>query len=88
MGAKTRMIDVWVTGSSLAALDAALAFAEVGMSVRVSVDEADVDLPVGPQRDPDGALAAFVARVGAEPSASIATRAGGCRIITIPPPRS
>ena len=66
MGAKTRMIDVWVTGSSLAALDAALAFAEVGMSVRVSVDEADVDLPVGPQRDPDGALAAFVARVGAE----------------------
>ncbi|MBC9936380.1 MULTISPECIES: hypothetical protein [unclassified Leucobacter] len=60
------MIDVWVTGSSLSALDAALAFAEVGLRVRVSVDQADISLPVGPQRDSDGALAALVARVGAE----------------------
>lgn len=79
------MTDVWVTGSSLAALDAALALAEVGLRVRVSVGDSATELPVGLQADPEGAIAAMVARVGAQLPGENAALHPAPQLIAYPP---
>ena len=71
------MTDVYVIGGSLPALAAALEFAEVGLQVRVALDDAQPDSTIEPAaanehsvdkigaRDHDGALAAFLEHVSA-----------------------
>jgi len=54
--------DVYVIGGSLSALAAALELAEVGLSVRIAPRDARDPDPAG-VRDPDGAMAAFLAHV-------------------------
>ncbi len=58
------MPDVLVTGSGPSAVLAALDLAEVGLAVELVVSPDDV-WPDRPERDPDGAIAAALARIAA-----------------------
>lgn len=87
-------LDVLVTGRSLPALLAALDLAEVGLSVAVA--DGPLDLPSGPERDPDGDIASFLERIaapiekpaapatGSEPGAGDGARMSGSHAGALP----
>ena len=90
------MTDVYVIGGSLPALAAALEFAEVGLQVRVALDDSEHDAEVEVAaanehsvdkrgaRDHDGALAAFLEHVSAPLVAGNASDAGSAPMSIAP----